>query len=294
MADIVILYENFADRATLSGGSWLSALPLTNLQDADVGRVARSANATTTATQFKANLGSPKGVHGLAIGPCNLSPGSQWRARAYSDSAYTSLVYDTDWQEVTGEVIDWTDTAEWLEWEDNGFWLGISDFEALSELPQFLFHVVPSASLGLATAQYWKVEFDDTGNADGYVQSGRLMIAAALRPSHNYGEDNSLSVTPLTDVEESLGGRRAFQERGLRRSFRCGFTYLSDGQLFGDTMRMTLRSGISRQVFVVPDPDDATYGARRSFLATMKQLPAIQQMLAAELGTTAFDFEEVL
>lgn len=287
MARLIILYENFADSGIISGGSWLSALPLTNLQDNDVQRVARSTNATAASTKFTANLGRERAVDGIAFGPHNMSPGSTWRARAYSDAALTTLVYDTGVQTIIGDVIDWSSSVNWLEWEDPGFWYGL--LETLDELPQFAFHIAAQAQ----NAQYWLIEVFDTANADGSIDIGRLMIGKAFRPSINYGEDNALSLIPLTDMEESLGGLRTYWERGQRRAYRCAFGWLDEDEIFGDVFRMMLRAGISRQVFVVPDPDDAEFGSRRSFLATFKQLNPIQQLLIAR-GTTAVDLEEVL
>src|SRR5260221_31083 len=186
MATIVILYENFADSGILSGGSWLSALPLANMQDPDIQKVARSSNATNAATLFTINLGSAQPVDGIALGPVNISPGATWRWRGYSDSGYSVLVYDSGVQIASGSVIDWTGPSSgWLEWEDPGFWYGIA--QALDELPQYLFHIAPTAQL----VQYWKLEIFDAANANGFIQIGRLLIARAFRPSINYDERNS-------------------------------------------------------------------------------------------------------
>lgn len=287
MARLVILYENFADSGIYSGGSWLVALPLTNMQDQDVQRVARSSNAVATSTKFVVNLGRVRAVDAIAFGPTNITPGSTWRARGYSDSALTTLVYDTGTQTVTGDLIDWSDVDEWLEWEDPGFWYGLE--EQLDELPQFFYHVAATAQ----SAQYWLIEIVDPTNVDGAIQIGRMLIGKAFRPSINYNESNDLTLVPLTDMEEALGGLRQFWERGLRRTYRCTFGHLEESEIFGDVFRMQLRSGIGRQVFVVPDPDDVTFGSRRSFLATFKTLSPLQQLLVSR-GTTAIDLEEVL
>jgi len=158
-------------------------------------------------------------------------------------------------------------------------------------LPRFEFHIPPTGSD--TQKQYWLLEFFDVDNGDGHVDIGRLFMGRAFIPEVNYSQDNQLTIEPLTDVEESLGGLRSYWERGLRRTFRCSFQHLSETEMFDDVMRIMLRSGISRQVFLVPDPDDESFGNRRSFLATFKQIPAMQQVLV-ERGTTAFDLQEVL
>lgn len=287
MAKLVVLYDIFSDAGILTGGSWLPVLPLTNMQDPDISRVARSTNAANASTLFTIDLGRPQSVDGIAFGPVNMSPGSTWRWRGYSDSGFTALVYDSGIQNVLGEVIDWTDTGDWLEWEDSDFWYGSAT--QLEELAQYLFHVAPSSKL----AQYWKLEMFDASNADGYVEIGRLMIARAFRPTINYSEDNQITPEPLTDVEESLGGQRDYWERGVRRKASYAFPFLTEDEVLGDVFRLALRAGISRHVFVVPDPDDVTTGNRRSFLATMAKAPALRQLLVAR-GSVALDFEEVL
>jgi len=289
MGSLIILYDNFSDHGLLTGGSWLAALPLTNLQDDDIQRVARSNGATSAATKFIVDLGLPQTVDGIVLGPTNVTPGSTWRVRAYSDNTLTTLVYDSTLQTVDGDVINWANPPEWLEWEDPNFWYGIVG--DIDELPQYLTHIIPEATAPIA--QYWLIEFFDEGNIDGAVDVGRLMIASAFRPSLNYTDNNGFGLRPLTDVQESLGGLRSYWDRGVRRSFRAQFQYLAEAEVFGAAFRMMLRSGVSRQVFVVPNPDDTNYGTRRSFLATFKTVPEIQQLLAAR-GALAVDLEEVL
>lgn len=284
MGKLVVLYDIFSDSGILAGGSW--ALPLTNMQDPDIQRVARSTNAANASTLFTVNLGRIQAVDGIAFGPVNMSPGSTWRWRGYSDPAYSVLVYDSGVQSVFGEVIDWTDVNDWLEWEDPDFWYGLAS--QLDELAQYLFHVAPTAKF----AQYWKLEMFDAANADGYIEIGRLMIARAFRPSKNY-LDNSITPQPLTDVEESLGGLRGYWERGIRRTASYAFPSLSEAEVLGDSFRLVLRAGISRHVFVVPDPEDVITGNRRSFLATLARVPELKQLLVAR-GSIACDFEEVL
>jgi hypothetical protein len=257
------------------------------VQDPDIQKVARASNATNAATQLTADLGSTKSLDGIAFGPANLSPAATWRWRGYSDSAYTALVYDSGMQTVPGEVIDWTNTNDWLEWEDSGFWYGLP--EALDELPQYLYHITPATVI----AQYWLLEIFDEGNADGYVEIGRLLEARAFRPSLNYSEDNSLVPEPVVDVEESLGGLRSYWERGVRRKASYAFPLLTADEILGDGFRLGLRAGISRHVFVVPDADDTAIGNRRSFLATLRQAPPLRQLNVGR-GAIAVELEEVL
>jgi len=290
MGGLAIIYDNAARSAIFSGGDW--TLPLSNVVDGDVGSVARSNGATAAASKLKFDIGAPRQIGGIAVGPINLAPGSFWQVSCYSDSAYLTQTYTSGVLAVEGETIDWSDEDEWLEWENPSFWLGYDSALALNELPQYLYHLIPEASLALASQQYWLIEFIDTTNPAGNIEFGELVAGPVFRPSNNYLE-NSFSISDLTGMEETLAGRRVYNERGIRRLFRCTCEHLDNSELFGDIFAMAARSGVSKPVFFIPDDEEAVYQRRRSFLATFKQPPPIIQALA-DRGSAVFDVEEVL
>ena len=288
MASAVFFYEIFSDFALLSGGDWRGSAPLINLQDQDVGKVARSTDAANASTIIEIDLGRAQLVGGIAAGPTNISRGAQWRISAYDDPDYTDLLHTSGLETVGGAVVDSLD----LEWEDPGFWEGNPDYTDEDDLPTYIYHVCDDEVL----AQWWRVEIFDADNADGYLDIGRLLLSRVYRPSHNYDYgDNALSIEPLFDVSESLGGREDYWERGMRRTWRCAFSALPlpEDELFSNALRQMLRSRASGQMFVVPDPDDTLHGKRRSFLCRFSQLPSIQQVQYG-LGSVAFDLKEVL
>lgn len=75
MANIFLAWQNRIDEATLSGGSWLSSLPITNMQDRQIQKVARTSNATLAATQFDIDLGVARPIGVLALVNHNISVG---------------------------------------------------------------------------------------------------------------------------------------------------------------------------------------------------------------------------
>lgn len=93
MANIFLAWQNRTDEGILSGGSWLSSLPLTNLQNRTVQKVARSANATRAATQFDIDLQSSRVISALALVVHNISVNGYVRVRGgESVSAFSNLV----------------------------------------------------------------------------------------------------------------------------------------------------------------------------------------------------------
>ncbi|HET8769626.1 MAG TPA: hypothetical protein VFM71_01465, partial [Gemmatimonadaceae bacterium] len=143
------------------------------------------------------------------------------------------------------------------------------------------------------TARYWRVNINDTTNADGYVDLSRLVIAGGVQPSFNmnYGarlgyEDDT--VRTLTD-----GGAAVYDERDTRRrtvTFRVdGLPEAEAYSGFGGLSRR----GIARQVMFVYDPDDTTLLWQRSFLATLREPSEFESAILARAHTTVTLTEEI-
>jgi hypothetical protein len=291
---LVLLYQNYADKAVVSGGSYLSSLPIANVKDEDIGKVARTADALNASTIQLADLGATRTVGGVAIGPVNVSPGATFRIRAFSDAAYSVNVADSGIQTVAGSLIDWSNTGVWLAWEDPGFWFGIPNVFDLLDLPTYLFFIFPTD----VTARYWKSETFDAGNGSGHLDFARLMIARAarlkFRGNHiNYVPgDNSANVIKIFDVNESLGGKRTYWNRGKRRTLRVVYPIIDESSAWSDVFNLSMLDE-GEQVFVVPDPTDTVNAQKRSYLATVKTPPPIA-LANVSIAATALDLEEVL
>lgn len=288
MKTFAALYQNYADTAALSGGSY--TLPLSNALHPDIGRVARTTNAATGSTYFSADLGASRPVGGVAIGPTNLTPGSLYRIRAFSDAGQTTVVYDSGSLLIPGSsTMDWADTSTWVAWENPGFWAGTSAVQEATYVPVWA-SIIFDADVA---ARYWRVDFTDPGNADGYVQFGRALIGRVYRPSVNYEYGAEMGNVPVSQRKTTLGGRNLDRFVSNRRTLRVSFTLLPETELFQHVFRFQYQVGVAGQVFVAPEPDDQPNFQKRSFLATMKTPPSIVQAMF-DAGTTVFDFEEVL
>lgn len=262
-------------------------MPLTNLQDRDLGTIARSAGSTLSNTQILFDLGVIRTVGGIALGPTNLTPGSQYRVTSYDDAAMTDLLYDSGIKEIPGTTVDSLD----LEWENPGFWYGIEDPRVVTA--PWIIEVIPEDQLVSVAAQHWKIEIFDTGNADGFVEIGYAMIGQAFRPSLNFDENNSFGRVQLTDTVEALGGHRDYWHRGSRRTMRVTWWRLDEPEGWGDIYRMMTRMGIHEPMFIVQDPDDLENIQKRSFLATFRSTPELR-LIIADGVTTGFEVEEML
>lgn len=92
MANIFLAWQNRADEGTLSGGTWLTSLPLTNMQNRQVQKVARSNGVTNAATQFAIDLGSARAIGVLGLVVHNMSVSAKVRITgAATTTAHTNL-----------------------------------------------------------------------------------------------------------------------------------------------------------------------------------------------------------
>lgn len=284
MGTIALYYGNYADTATLSGGSWAAGLPLTNLQNRMLRRVARSTNATTAATQFRVDLGQSRIQRAICIGPHNATAGLTYRISAYFDAGYSTAVYDSGWLGAT--VVP----SLSLAWEDPGFWYGISSAGGDDEVGTWLVHMLSPP----VTARYWQIEFNDTSNPDGYLEFGRLFMAGWWEPSLNYEPgSNSFAFESRTVTQESIGGTEYHWRRQAPRVFSCNWPYLPGSEVFGDVYKMLRTLGVDGEVFVIPDPDSA-HLQRRSFLGRIRSHDPITQPIVTDYASVGLEIKEIL
>lgn len=94
MSNLLLAHKNRIDPGTVAAGSWLGALPLTNVQDTRLAKVARTTNAKRSSTRFRCKFAANYSIRALAIINHNLSTTAKWRARA--GRAPLDLLFDSD------------------------------------------------------------------------------------------------------------------------------------------------------------------------------------------------------
>lgn len=277
MGNFLILSDNAADEGTLSGGNWAVSLPA--MQDPRPTKRARSANLELTSTQFRIALNKVATFRALAFGPTNFTSSARYRITAYSDADFLIETYDSDWQDIGAQAVP----SLSLEWENPDFWTGVEPIDDPDNAGIFVIHDFVLNESG----KYWQFEIDDQGNGDGFVEIGRLFMGAAYQPSINY-LPNSFGFETNTTMEKALGGTRYYTRRKSARTLNVTFEYLPVQEVWDNVYRLQVISGLDRQVFVIPDPDDIPNRNKRSFLGNFKELTAIQLLnVALETGLTA-------
>lgn len=252
---------------TYSGGSWSASLPLTNLSDRRVSKVARSTDALAASTLANIDLVTARSIGVLALVGHNLSAGATivWKGGTTLGGAevYNSGSLSMSFSAATAEDRDGIDFA----------------------------HVhIPSS---LQSARYWRFEITDTSNADGYVEIGRLVIAGKFQPTTNMDYGTGLGLEDDTVRKVTDGGGAIYQEKSVRRTQRLVLNHMAEAEALGTAWKMERLLGKKRQLFYVHDTADTTYLHERSFLAVMRELSGIEYPYASRHSTAIELVEEL-
>ena len=191
MGNLVIGYRNRIDDATLSGGSFVAACPITNVQDKRITRVARSSDATAASTRFDIDLGAALACQGFAVVNHNASAAATWTITGGTSSGASDTYSGS-----ARSAVQMSTSADVLEWEDSGFWEGTGDEWVRNMHPLIYVHTAQ------ITARYWRIQITDTANADGYVQFGRVYIGPVLIPALNDSYGRGQGFKDFTEFEQ--------------------------------------------------------------------------------------------
>lgn len=261
--NIILSYPNRADGATFSGGSWEAALPVSNLANRELWKVARSTDALVTSTKFNGDLQESRLLRAIALVNHNLSASATWRV-SIGSTAGASDVYAGGWVAVWQMQFD-----ALVEW-GSAVWWGVpggdeylrSPFPALCDLGEFF------------SARYLTIEINDTANVDGYVQLGRPFFGGGLQPTYNaaYGLQDYWRDLSTKEYSES-GAQWATARRRLRGvSFSLDWITHAEAAYLHDMQRQI---GTIDEVLYIPYPTDMGASQRYGFVGALSELSPI-------------------
>lgn len=262
----LIAHPNYTDAATLSGGDYEASLPLTRLQERALGRVARSSDLTTTATQFDIDLGRDRNIRLIALANHNLSLNATYRLRISNVSDFSSTEYDTG--ATFAEVWPPVYPSDELEWEDDNFWTGNYTTEELQGSPWTFIHLLDANVL----ARYIRIEFDDGDNPDGFVEYGRLFVGPVWQPIYGASYQNAeLDRESRSEVSEARSGAEFFAKRPSYRVIRLTIPVMETKEAMARAYELMRRADTTEEVVAVWDPTDTVHAIRRRFLGRLRK-----------------------
>lgn len=233
MAKIIIAGGQWMDAATLEDSSAVAAnYPLSNLLTIQPGEKTRFSDPS--AAYVVVDLGAARAVDFVALIAHNASASGTWRVRGATSEANltASPGYDS-----TAGVDLWPSS-------------GKPDADV-----QHSFLRLGSAQ----TYRWWRVDVADAGNADGYFQLGRLMIAGAWAPSVNYSFGAGIGWLDPSPVDQGVAGHLFPLEREKHRVFTLPFQFQTKADCLDGAYELQRKRGASKDVFVVLDSAETTY-----------------------------------
>lgn len=255
---------------TVSGGSFTSALPASNVFDRRLSRVARTTDALAASTTMDIDLQVARSVGVLAVLIPNLTktstPTIQWKGSSSNTfgSGYDSTALQA-WPSALPTAEDVTGMNVWL-----------------------------SLFPGTQTYRYWRLSVVDTANADGYLNFARVLICGAFTPSIQMSVGGSAGIETDTQRVTTDGGAFLYNEKPRRRSDSFTIENLPTSETFANVRAMQQRMGISKQFFFAWDPADTTLGWRRNYCACLRQLDALSYPNVLQTNTVPFQVLEEL
>ncbi|CAB4136735.1 hypothetical protein UFOVP842_54 [uncultured Caudovirales phage] len=288
MANAVLAFPITSDNAaaTYAGGSWVAALPLTNLKDDRLARVTRSTSASLANAQFTIDFGIAEWIRFVALVDHNFSRTSAVRVRGSNTAGDWSVTtYDSGWFDgwpVTSPLyVAPVGDASWLD--------GRMSATEAADYNLSAIYIAASAT----AARYWKIEISDIGNTAGYVQMGRLVMSRAWQPTINMSIGAKIGINTETSFQRSDAGPKYFNVQPRARSAAFTIQNMDTDEIFTNAFEMQRQLGLSKQLFFVWDASDKVHLFRRSFLATLRDLSPIEAA-SVSFFTAAFSAEEVL
>lgn len=121
------------------------------------------------------------------------------------------------------------------------------------------------------TLRYLRIDFADSGNPDGFIQAGRLIVAKAYQPAVNFGYPAELPAIVDPSAREILpGGQTIVSPFGIRPYAGVTLTAQSEAELYGDLFTIQRTRGASGDVLFVADPDPGPYRFAKTVYGLMQ------------------------
>lgn len=265
--------------ATVSGGSYSVARPLSNILKPVFAKKARTTNTNLASTQASIDLGSVgKPVHVVAIASHNLSSQALIRVSVYADQAKTTLLHQSGWEPAYPAVYETTD----LEWEYDNFWFGTLTDSELSSFTPLYIYFLPEVAIAMAVV----IEFDDQTNADTYVEFGRVMLADAWQPEINIQYGIAFGYENPTEVEYADDGTAYFDVKPPKRTLTFTFGRLTEDEAFNKVYLMKRNQGISKEILVAYNTGTMPGYFQRRFIGRQSEVTPLTHPFIENYSST--------
>lgn len=281
---VALSWPNVIDKTSLSGGSYLSTLPLSNAQNRLFSKKARTINLNTDNTRFDIYLSGGFKIQVLAIAAHNFSVNSRIRIRMYKTN---DLIFDSN------EIPVWRAiyTAGSLDWESNSYWTNTLSQDEINDYTK-VFSIVMNAGEYPYPDQI-SVDVYDSENPDGYIEFGRLFVGSLYQPNLNFSLGAEMGYSVNTQIEESINGVEYFDVKTPRRTASFTLDALTEEEAYGEIYRMRRILGVNGEMFFSYFNREDEFYQIRTFIGRFQQIDPISQPYNDRFNTS-FNLIEII
>jgi hypothetical protein len=273
-----------SDQGTLSGGIWRTSLPLTNAQDPEIARKARSTTTISADTLIDVDLGGIFPIRAVAVLGHNLTLAAGWRVLGSNEATFAESEYDSGFLSVHQQYYP-SPSALWGV-DVSGLALTEQEYADGARLPAIL--AFPIAR----PYQFWRIIFVDTANPDGYVDVGRLVVCQGYQATAGIRIGARMDYETRSESIETDGGTLRHRERPVRRVWRLTVPHTDYGEAMVQMTELYRRVGTTKQFLYVASTNDPVHMLRHSMLATMGQASGLEFAVAGDYVDTGFVIRE--
>ena len=264
------------------GTAWLD---LDLLQGDCLSEMARCTSILPAASKLNFDLKASRPVRVIAIPMHSAKPGDKARVKIATDAAMTSIVLDTGWVDFYGTIYPFGSQP----WGSESWWSGTLSAEAAADYRVSWLYVAGSEVLG----RYGTLEIDASGNPDGYIDIGRLVVARGWSPKINISRGWQAGWRDSSRKTRAKGGAGFADREPSRRWFRMNMDWLEIKEAFGGPWEMQRTLGTTEPFLFVHDPADTELSVQRTCMVTATNLAGITHQKPG-INTFPLELEEEL
>lgn len=251
----------------LSSTSAVSTMPVTNLMNTMPSVKWRSGNYTAgNVIKLSIDIGSVNNrpVNAFALYNHNLTSAGQYRLKGYVDqverdadinSSGTASKYDSGWVTAEEEASIGYGQGAYATYGYGGY--PLAGWLRYKYIAQYLTNAL--------TCRWWAVFIKDSGNTDGYIEAGRLLLTQYFQPSVNMDWGYSIDWVDPSKQIRTRGGSLRSEFRTPYRSVNVSYSWLSESDL-NFILEIERLIGKRSEVLWSAYPNENTVQGRRNII----------------------------
>lgn len=274
---VLIAYDNRTDEGTISGSGWSAELPLENLQNKIITKVAR---VESSSASLSVSWNNPIPIRVVGLIRHNLT----------QDATVTITLKSQAGSALYSSSKRWKGRPFALrEWEEPDFISG-EPRDTFRSRHSRITYIDCGKNFGVKT-----LTISISGNNMPYIQIGRLFTGKAWCPAINYQSGQKLWYEQITDKRRALGGTLYTDLRANYRVVQFGLSYLTQDEALGYAMNMQKNIGDSDECLVNLDPENGVYPDAMTLMGRVRQLSPVEQTARIDYPfSTAYEIEEIV